>query len=272
MDDYTVFFQVHHAQGWQLWHSHSSAEIALVEKGDCRMIAGSASRDLQVGDAFFIPSGLPHGFVAEKQAGVQFTVMQISAEDLHCISLIKQLSKKANAGFFHLAQLDQKIFAEICHDLLRETMNALPYRREACQCLVGKAGILLLRSSSQTQAARTLTLQQHEMLDCALQWMQTHAHEGILISDVAAQVNVSSSYFRRIFFRKLGVGPKQYLNQLRLRHSRYLLLQRHLSIAEAAEKSGFLNPQQFSKAFKLFSGVSPLHWRNTNLQGIYTAS
>lgn len=63
----------------------------------------------------------------------------------------------------------------------------------------------------------------------------------------------------------MGIGPKHYLNELRLRNSRYLLLQRDLTIAEAAEKSGFTNPQQFSKAFRQFTGVSPIKWRAANV-------
>ena len=268
MDDYEVFFQVRHGQGWQMWHSHASAEIALLERGSCRMFAGDTSRDLTEGDAFFIPSNLPHGFLADKPSGVQFTVMQICAGDLRRISLMKQLGSRSRVSFFHLAELEQKVFAEIGHDLLREAMSDLPYRHEACQSLVSKASVLLLRSTTQTEALKALTIEQHGLVDVALQWMQQHAHEGIHVGDIAAQVNVSPSYLRRIFSRKMGVGPKHYLNELRLRNSRYLLLQRNLTIAEAAERSGFVNPQQFSKAFRHFTGVSPQKWRAANMQSL----
>ncbi len=266
MDDYEVFFQVRHSQGWQMWHAHPSAEIALLERGACRMFAGDLSCDLKEGDAFYIPSNLPHGFLAHKPGGVQFTVMQICVGDLRSISLLKQLGGRGQVGFYHLAELDQKVFVEICHDLLRELMSDLPYRQVACQCMVGRVGVLLLRSTIQTEASKALTLDQHRLVDDALQWMQQHAHEGLRISDIARQANVSPSYFRRIFTRKVGVGPKHYLSELRLRNSRYLLLQRNMTIAEAAEKSGFSNPQQFSKAFRQFSGVSPLKWRAANAQ------
>lgn len=69
---------------------------------------------------------------------------------------------------------------------------------------------------------------------------------------------VSDTYFRKLFIARFGAGPKQYVQQLRLRRARDILSQgEYGSISQVARQVGFEDPLYFSKQFHKAYGVSP---------------
>ena len=80
--------------------------------------------------------------------------------------------------------------------------------------------------------------------------------------EVAEQIHMSYSWFRRLFKEFTGFAPAQYIQELRIQHSKELLTNTSFSIKEIAYKSGFDNPEYYCTAFKKRSGMTPLKYRN----------
>ena len=80
--------------------------------------------------------------------------------------------------------------------------------------------------------------------------------------EVAQKVNMSYSWFRRIFKEYTGFAPHQYLLELKIRKSKELLANTSLSVKEIAYQMGYDNPDQFCNSFKKRTGMVPGTYRN----------
>lgn len=80
--------------------------------------------------------------------------------------------------------------------------------------------------------------------------------------DIAAQLGLSYSWFRRTFKDYTGVSPAQYQIQLRLIRAKELLSQTSLNITEIAYQLHFENGGQFSTFFKKREGLTPKEYRD----------
>ncbi|MDD5707906.1 MAG: AraC family transcriptional regulator [Kiritimatiellae bacterium] len=85
------------------------------------------------------------------------------------------------------------------------------------------------------------------------------------VADLARVSGYSANHFTRIFKQVMGCGPELYAVRLRVERAKLLLLETARPIAEIADIVGYGNVYFFSRQFKQFAGVSPLHYR---LQGV----
>ena len=83
------------------------------------------------------------------------------------------------------------------------------------------------------------------------------ANSSFSIDSLAAEAGYCVSYFRRAFRAELGVSPKEYLINLRIRHAIALLESGYYSVEQVAELSGFAYAKYFSTIFKRITGKTP---------------
>jgi AraC-like DNA-binding protein len=93
-------------------------------------------------------------------------------------------------------------------------------------------------------------------------------HESInqsLNMDVlAAQHNVSYTWFRNAFKEIVGVSPGQYQLNLKIEKACTMLKETDFSISEVAFNNGFESEYHFSRIFKKKTNMSPSAYRNVN--------
>jgi AraC-like DNA-binding protein len=85
--------------------------------------------------------------------------------------------------------------------------------------------------------------------------------QPLTIEDVAVRVAVSPRQLQRIFTEVRGVGFRTYLAGIRMSRAAELLAQTQLPVKEVAQRVGYRDHSQFSKAFKRLYGVSPSAFR-----------
>ncbi|MFR3794652.1 MAG: helix-turn-helix domain-containing protein [Barnesiella sp.] len=83
----------------------------------------------------------------------------------------------------------------------------------------------------------------------------------IKLEDVAARVNMSYSRFRYLFKEYTGFTPAQYIQELRVMHSKELLTNTVMNIKEIAFDCGFETCQYFCTVFKKKVGSTPIEYR-----------
>ena len=74
---------------------------------------------------------------------------------------------------------------------------------------------------------------------------------------LARKVGMSVNNFYRVFLQEVGIPPHRYKNNLRLDFARKLLQETNDRIPDIAERCGYVDRYQFSKAFKKYFGVTP---------------
>lgn len=80
---------------------------------------------------------------------------------------------------------------------------------------------------------------------------------------------ISVAYFRRIFTKKFGIGPKEYLIGRRINYAKKLLASNQFTISEVAEICGYSEPCHFSREFARRTGISPRNFQSlekTNIE------
>ncbi|XOV93002.1 MAG: AraC family transcriptional regulator [Bacteroidota bacterium] len=86
--------------------------------------------------------------------------------------------------------------------------------------------------------------------------------EGIDFHDLAKQLGMSYSHFRKLFKARSGFSPQDFLINERLEYAKRLIKSSDLNIKEIALKCGFNSIYYFSRLFKERTGYSPKYYRN----------
>ena len=96
----------------------------------------------------------------------------------------------------------------------------------------------------------------------SLEYIAENYSYPISIEDIASYIGVSRSQLFRCFQTVLGVSPKEYLTEYRIKQACRLLSETSFSMNAIANSLGFDNSLYFSKAFHKVQGVSPSEYRN----------
>ena len=111
----------------------------------------------------------------------------------------------------------------------------------------------------------TNVMQNLGMLTPAVEYMKNNFESpNISNSLLAEKCGISEVYFRRLFFDKFKITPKQYIITLRLERAKQLLSDGAFNVCETAERCGFTNAYHFSRFFKEKVGVAPGEYMRKN--------
>lgn len=146
--------------------------------------------------------------------------------------------------------------------LIKRTMDVVCLGQDSSQAylsgmLFHALGLVLAASSvNKPQVSKNYQIvQQSKVL------MNDFLFQEISIPDIAARLNVSYSYFRSAFKKETGTSPAKYLNELKLRKAKQLLLETTYSIKEIALMLNSQNPEHFFLFFKKNTGLTPSEYR-----------
>lgn len=88
-------------------------------------------------------------------------------------------------------------------------------------------------------------------------YIDSHLHQELKLSELAAIAQLSPYHFLRLFKQNLGITPHQYILQCRLHQAKYLLQYSALSIAEIAARTGFCDQSHLTRSCKRMFGATP---------------
>ena len=83
---------------------------------------------------------------------------------------------------------------------------------------------------------------------------------------LSSQMNLSQSYISHLFKLKYNVSVAQYINSVRIKKAKELILLGNDSIKAISIKVGFSGDSQFIRAYKRIEGVTPGNFRTANSQ------
>lgn len=95
----------------------------------------------------------------------------------------------------------------------------------------------------------------------AISFMKVNLQRTISLNELAAVVNLSSSYFSNIFKTETGVPPGDYLIRLRMEKASQLLATTLLRVKEIMAMVGYNNKSNFCRHFKRYFDHTPSTYR-----------
>lgn len=84
---------------------------------------------------------------------------------------------------------------------------------------------------------------------------------GISPKDVAQQINMGYSWFRKLFKEYTNVSPARFILELKLQKAKSLLLNSSLSVKEISYMVGYEDATYFTALFKKYTGFTPLAYK-----------
>lgn len=92
--------------------------------------------------------------------------------------------------------------------------------------------------------------------------MESKVAEELDLHELASELNLSYSWFRKTFKDYTGHAPAKYFQQLKLRRAARMLAETQLSIKEIAYSLGYKSTEHFFALFKRNTGFTPTAYRN----------
>jgi YesN/AraC family two-component response regulator len=92
-------------------------------------------------------------------------------------------------------------------------------------------------------------------------YIESHYHLGITLSDVAQAVGYSPAYLTNQVSQQTGNGVNSWIVKRRITQACFLLKNTALTIEEIATKIGYQNCCHFSRQFSQYQSLSPKMWR-----------
>lgn len=92
--------------------------------------------------------------------------------------------------------------------------------------------------------------------------MNENIFKNIDPEDLAAQLNISYSWFRKVFKDYTGYAPAKYFQELKLRKAKQLLISTSSSVKEIAYMLDYNSTEHFFSLFKKNTGYTPIEYRS----------
>ncbi len=247
------------------WHGRTHAhgehefEIHYFLGGEGEFLNGKTSYTINPGVLFITTPDTVHAVRAQAQDPITYYAILIRVE--HEESLISLLATQEKESPFHIGTNYRFFFEEIKEKGLSTSL----YRRQsACHQICSLLYLL------QDGKAGISTDNESRHLERALRIMQKNVMGTLTLGDLARELNLTESYFIRLFSRRMGKTPMKYYMRLKIEAASALLTCTELSVKEIAAKLYFSSEFHFSKQFKLKTGLAPTYYRRNYLQMIGT--
>ncbi len=95
----------------------------------------------------------------------------------------------------------------------------------------------------------------------AMSYIGEYFYEDISVSKLAKSIHMSEKHFIHSFKQTVGISPKQFIIQCRMRRASDMLINTDTSVSDIASELGYNDIYCFSRAFKNYFEVSPAMYR-----------
>ena len=227
--------------------------ICMSGKGILKM--GGREREIKEGDSLIIYPHIPHYYRAVEGPMI---VSWIAFDRFQTSSLLKSIGIETS-GIYRLGNN-------------KEIIEAIAQTLDLQKCDVTELGI----KGSELVYAFLLTivkgydpllnhLKKEENLikvKPALDFIRSNLSRSIGIEDMAAVLGITPQHFCQIFKSVLNQRPFEYLNSLRLNHSKNLMIDEpDLPLREVSRRSGYGSHSYFCQLFKKQERLTPAEFR-----------
>ena len=173
------------------------------------------------------------------------------------------MDNRVDAGFF---SREKPLFnVGIREDILNAFKQAVAVSREQKagyqQMLGGIVNLLLGLVYSGDRQGAFEGMKVADRIDRAKIIMQEHVGRSRPCEEIAREVGMGYSWFRRIFKEYTGFAPAQYILELKIGKAKELLTHTALSCQEIAYETGFETPSYFNTAFRKRVRMTPKAYR-----------
>lgn len=202
-----------------------------------------------------------------KQYPVDIVLTDICMPLMSGIQFIEKIREQfSDISVICLSGYDDYKFLRACMKLGASDYILKPINKqelfETVKCVVsGKSKTTIDRTGNEYDMGENSDVQ-HHYIQLVLEYMEANYNQRITLEKVAEVVALNPVYLSYLFKKVKGVNFSEYLNDVRIREAKQLLLSSTYRISEISEMVGYKEARYFSELFKKRTGISPNEYRN----------
>jgi AraC-like DNA-binding protein len=232
-------------------------QINYITEGEGIMETRTGSYPIREGSLILLRPGLWHRYKPLKSKGWMEHYVGFVGKMAETILRDSELfgdSPVLQIGF-------QEDVIHVFHDIFNHVKAERPGYHQICAGLV-------MYILGQIVSLRKNENFKHSLIEKAIQKacliIRDNPARNLNIEELAGELNVNYSLFRKAFKRYTGLSPMQYHTSLRMKQAVYLLTNTDLSVKEISFNLGFCSVFYFSKLFKEKTNKTPSEYRKAN--------
>lgn len=265
----------HRLQGTLGMHSCTFYELNIVVDGSTVHHVKQASFDAPLGSIFFVPPGIPHGYVSEGGAVIFhalirpefFVRYEADLRNLSGYTLLFEvdpyLRNESQISLpIHLTEETYGTISPILEALIRNEHEQNPDHE-----MLKNIGFLYLICQLSSLASSLKILGKPQDNPYALQiahsmeFIRMNVHQHLTIDALARQACMARSTYERHFTLVAGCSPIKFLKRCRMANARRLLCYTTMPITSVALECGFYDTSHFIHTFSQSEGCTPSDYR-----------
>ncbi|WP_309380666.1 AraC family transcriptional regulator [Cerasicoccus frondis] len=232
-------------------------QLVYFYNGRIRVHAGSAIREFQGGEAFFMIPGVTYRLLFDPDERVRHGWVDL-LDVLETPDWAKDPANQLRAFAFTERM---RALAAIANDAPRQSADSEGDLRHALGRAIAEEALLASGIHEAHNAHLPPAIIRAERI------LTQHYTGPLTLDKVAQRAGVSKAHLIRLYRQHLGVTPARRLWKIRVEASAKLLRNTGLQIQEVADRCGFPSPYHFSRLFKQRYGVPPTKYREQAWNG-----
>lgn len=245
-------------------HCHEYNEIFYLKSGECSLFMQHTIYRLKPGDLAIIPTGTIHKTTYLSNCEHERIVLDFKDEH------IKEITHRYGDKFLN-EFLGKKVLSFTTKQIryLEDHLDKMILELEQPDYfsdaylntyLIEFILFLIRFQNRNTDIYKTMDLE-NESIQNAADYIFHNYDKPISLNEMANMLHLNRSYFSKKFKQTTGIGFKEYLTRIRIRHAEQYLLESNMSITEIAFACGFTDSNYFGDAFRRINSISPLAYR-----------
>ena len=216
-------------------------ELIFINEGAFSLEAEHKTIQAETGELLVIFPNEPHRFQCMEKPGI------ISC--IHC-----DLPDSEIRALPRVRKINDPELPDCFRRCARTFIAPSLHREELLQAIMTEIRIRIRPSGAPSEDSG-LSPKVAQMAD----YIRSHPEKPITRSVLAKQFHVSPQHINHLFKKELGITPTELLHNERAKKAFLMILLEHVSVKEAADRTGFYDAYHFSKVFKKTYGFPPGH-------------
>ncbi len=237
-------------------NSYDSILIMYVRSGSCMVHASGSDVNVASGQTVLINCYEPHGYESSEGWDADWIHIDGAAAVKYYEYLSRIYDRAAPVFYGEPTGLAALIAAFSCGKIPAEASMSMMITEMLADFSRGAAD-----KSADNKKTALSSVNDKDSISAVTSYINSHFTEELSVDDLAALASLSRFYFIRLFKKRTGCTPHEYLINTRLNHAKYLLKNTNLTIKEICFASGFADESRFCTCFRDCEGVRPSEYR-----------
>lgn len=239
--------------------SHGHYEIYFLMNGERNYFIDDAIYHIESESIVIVPPQVLHRTIGDKQ-GTYSRILLNVPQNFIDDRIMTDCLKNEKCLVFNIPLQRRYLFERLFENMEYEYGKKDKYSEIQIKNYIYELIVLLIRLKESENFFEN-DAETDKYIGNAARYIRENFEKKLTLDSVADKMNMSKSYFCKLFKKKTGFGFADYLAGVRITEGAKLLTDTRLSVTEIAMRCGYNDSAYFTAVFKKIKGVTPIKYR-----------